>query len=240
MDEEKKDFLKFNKILHEEMGASFALRPLELAQDFKLRYSDKKDTSVYIKSEYLGCDKTAGVRMGEMIFGKSMAVNFGSVPPAAGYDLPILGFTFVLADRFLICVLDLHPLSQTSDYSERYLAPLKNVSEKYQWIPKAEGGRSEVHEWAKAYDSGFSFYRWCDGEYLPNVEEAFREYVRVFCGCIQKAELITDPAALAANEQYMKQYRYDYAYKDPGANPLKHHFGEVWGESYMSEFLFAP
>ena len=123
---------------------------------------------------------------------------------------------------------------------ERYLAPLKNVFEKYQWIPKAEGGRSEVHEWAKAYDSGSSFYRWCDGEYLPNVEEAFREYVRVFCGCIQKAEPISGPAALAAKEEYMKQYRYDYTYKDPGGNPLKHHFGEAWGERYMSEFLFAP
>ena len=240
MEEEKKNLLRFNKILLEEMGRCFTLKPLDLPPDFKLRYSDKKDTSVYIKSEYLGCDKTAGVRMGEMIFGKSMAVNFGSVPPAPGYDLPILGFTFVLADRFLICVLDLHPLSKTSAYMQKYLAPLKAVSEKYQSIPKAEGGRSEVHEWAKAYDSGASFYRWCDGEYLPDVEKAFREYVRVFCGCIQKAELIADPATLAAHEEYMKQYRYDYAYKDPGANPLKHHFGEEWGERYMSEFLFAP
>ena len=240
MEEEKKDSLRFNEILLEEMGASLALRPLEPPADFKLRYSDKKDTSVYIKSRYLGCDKTAGVRMGEMIFGKTMAVNFGSVPPATGYDIPILGFTFVLADRFLICVLDLHPLSKNSAYMEKYLAPLKSVSEKYQWIPKAEGGRSEVHEWAKAYDSGSALYRWCDGEYLPNVEEAFREYVRIFAACIHKAEPTGDPAALAAHEEYMKQYRYDYAFKDPGANPLKHHFGDDWGERYMSEFLFAP
>jgi hypothetical protein len=240
MEEEKKDILRFNKILHEEMGGSFALKPLALDPDFRLRYSDKKDTSVYIASEYLGCDKTAGIRMGEMIFGKSMAVNFGSVPPGPGYDFPILGFTFVLAERFLICVLDLHPLSKNTDYMEHYLSPLKSVSAKYQWIPKAEGGRSEVHDWAKAYDSGASFYRWCDGEYLPNVEQAFREYVGVFCACINKAAPINDPAALAAKEEYMKKYRYDYTYKDPGGNPLKHHFGEVWGERYMKEFLFAP
>jgi len=240
MEEEKKQVIRFNKILHEEMSSSFTLTPLEFDPDFRLRYSDKKDTSVYIKSEYLGCDKTAGIRMGEMIFGESMTVNFGSVPPGPGYDFPILGFTFVLAERFLICVLDLHPISKSNEYRERYLAPLQSVSKKYQWIPKTEGGRSEVHEWAKAYDSGSSLYRWCDGEYLPNVEEAFRDYVRVFCGCIQKAEPITDPAVLAAKEEYMKKYRYDYAYKDPGGNPLKHHFGETWGERFMSEFLFAP
>ena len=238
--EEEKYAIRFNRILKEEMGREFELQPLPLDPDFRLKYSDKKDKRTCITCEYLGCTKTAGIRFGEMDFEGSMCVNFGSVPPGPEYDIPVLGYTFVLADRFLICVLDLHPVSKESDYTNKYIVPLKEVFQKYQWIPKAEGGRSEVHDWAKQYDSGYSLYRWCEGRYLKDVEEAFRDYVRVFCDCIKKAEPVTDPVVLAAKEAYMEKYRYDYAYKDPGSNPLRSHFGEEWGERFMNSFLFGP
>lgn len=237
--EGKIDLLRFNAILHEEMSKSFPLTPLPLDPDFSLKHSERSD-GAYIKSDLYGCGKTGGIRCGEMIFDTSMAVNFGSVPPAEDFDFPVFGFTFVLAERFLICVLDLHPVARTAEYLEKYIAPLRPVAEKYRWIPKTEGGRSEVHEWAKAYDSGHSLYRWCDGEHLAAVEEAFRGYVSVFCDCVKKAAPVTDPAARAQKEAYMTSYRHDYAYKDPGSNPLKHHFGEQWGDRYMTQFLFGP
>jgi len=240
MEEENKHVIIFNRILREETGKHFDLRPMPLDPDFKLKHTDKKDKNVYIKSDRLGCAKTAGLRFGEMNFAGSMMVHFGSVPPGPEYDFPILGYTFVMADRFLICVLDLHPISKENAYMKRYLLPLKDVSQKYQWIPKAEGGRSEVHDWAKQYDSGYAFYRWCEQQYLSDVQEAFKEYVHVFCGCIEKAEPVTDQAVLSAKEAFMEKYRYDYAYKDPGSNPLKHYFGEQWGERFMNDFLFAP
>ncbi len=57
---------------------------------------------------------------------------------------------------------------------------------------------------------------------------------------IKKAEPVTDQKVLALREKYMEDYRYDYAYKDPGSSPLKSYFGEEWGERFMKEFLFAP
>jgi hypothetical protein len=51
--------IRFNLILQEEMGKEFELQPLPLDPDFKLKYSDKKDKSTYIKAEYLGCSKNS-------------------------------------------------------------------------------------------------------------------------------------------------------------------------------------
>ena len=231
--------LKFNRILFEEMGREFALKPLPVDPDYKLKYPDADDKSVYLKNELFACGKTGGIRMGEMNFGGSMIVHFGSVQPAKDYDFPVLGFTFACSSRFLIVVLDLHPVSKDNKYMEKYIAPLKDISRKYAWIPQAEGGRSELHDWAKIHDSGYSLYRWCDPHYVPDVEEAFREYVKVFCACIKKAEPITDPEMRLRRDTYIEKYREDYITKDPGSAPLQHYFGEKWGERYLREFLFG-
>ena len=240
MNKEKTFSIRFNQILFDEMSSVFELKPLPLEQDFKVKHSTEKSKGAVIKSECFECAKTGGIRMGEMNYGGSMTVHFGSIPPGKTYNFPIFGFTFVYASKFLICVLDLHPLLQDKEYTERYIDPLRPLSKKYEYIPQSEGGRSETHEWAKRYDSGYSLYRWCDGDYLPDIEKAFREYIRVFCDCIIKADAITDRELLAKKENYMKDYRQDYAYKDPGSSPLKSYFGEEWGERFMKEFLFAP
>jgi len=240
MQEGKTFKISFNQILCEEMSKSFELDPLPLDPAFKVKHSDKEGKSVYIKSGYFGCAKTGGLRFGEMDFGGSMFVHYGCVPPAKNYDFPILGFDFINASKFLIGVIDLHPISKDKEYMDKYIAPLKNVSKRYKWIPKSEGGRSESHEWAKIYGSGFSFYRWCDGKYLTDLEEAFRNYVSVFCDCIRKAGPLTNPEFLLRRDKYLEKYRDDYTHKDPGSAPMKHHFGEDWGERYFKEFLFAP
>jgi hypothetical protein len=231
--------IRFNEILKEELGNAFVLQPLPLDPDFALKYANAEDKSVYIKNEFFACPKTGGIRMGAMDFAGSMMVHFGSIQPGADYDFPVFGFTFACASKFLIAVLDLHPVAKDKEYSEKYLAPLKSLAEKYAWIPKTEGGRSEVHDWAKKYDSGCALYRWCDPQYLPQIEDAFRDYLQVFCACINKAGPLTDPALRARREQYLKQYRDDYITYDPGSAPLQHHFGEEWGERYLQEFLFG-
>jgi len=231
--------IRFNEILKEELGNAFVLQPLPLDPDFALKYANAEDKRVYIKNEFFACPKTGGIRMGAMDFAGSMMVHFGSIQPGADYDFPVFGFTFACASKFLIAVLDLHPIATDKEYTEKYLAPLKSIAEKYAWIPKTEGGRSEVHDWAKKYDSGCALYRWCDPQYLPQIEDAFRDYLRVFCACINKAELLTDQVLRARREQYLKQYRDDYITYDPGSAPLQHHFGEEWGERYLQEFLFG-
>ena len=237
--EEKTVAIRFNEILREEMGKSFALKVLPLDPDFALKYANAEEKRVCIKNEFLACPKTGGIRMGAMDFAGSMMVHFGSIQPGADYDFPVFGFTFACASKFLIAVLDLHPIATDKEYTEKYLAPLKSIAEKYAWIPKTEGGRSEVHDWAKKYDSGYALYRWCDPQYLPQIEDAFRDYLQVFCACINKAEPLTDPALRARREQYLKQYRDDYITYDPGSAPLQHHFGEEWGKRYLQEFLFG-
>ncbi len=240
MNDETKYSIRFNQLLYEDMSKAFALKPLPLNPDFKLKHSTEKSKGANIQSEYFDCPKTGGIRMGEMNYSGSMVVHFGSIPPGKGYNFPIFGFTFVYASRFLIAVLDLHPISKDREYMEKYIEPLKAISERYSYIPQAEGGRREVHDWAKRYDSGYALYRWCDGQYLPDVEKAFKDYLTVFCDVIKRAEPVTDRKVLALREQYMEDYRYDYAYKDPGSSPLKSYFGEEWGERFMKEFLFAP
>jgi 15,16-dihydrobiliverdin:ferredoxin oxidoreductase len=240
MDDETKYSIRFNEILYEDMSKVFELKELSLNPDFKLKHSTEKSKGAVIQSQHLACPKTGGVRVGEMDYAGSMVVHFGSIPPGKEYNFPIFGFTFVYASRFLIAVLDLHPISQDREYMEKYIEPLKAISERYSYIPQAEGGRREVHDWAKRYDSGYALYRWCDGQYLPDVEKAFKDYLTVFCDIIKRAEPVTDQKVLALREQYMEDYRYDYAYKDPGSSPLKSYFGEEWGERFMKEFLFAP
>jgi hypothetical protein len=240
MEAEKSFKLRFNQILFEEMGKIFDLKPLPLDQDFKLKYSDKKDKSTYIKSDHVACPKTAGIRTGELDLQGSMLIQFGNVPPAKDYDIPILGYTFVYSNKCLIVVLDLLPISRDREYTDKYIAPLKEISQKYEGIPRVEGSRSEVAEWAKAYDSGFSIYLWCDKKYVPDMEQAFREYIHVFCNDISKAEPLTDQDMIANRGKYVSQYINDYLANDTGGAPLRSYFGADWGERYMKDFFFAP
>ena len=239
MEEKKKFQLRFNQIFNEEMRKHFTLRLLPLDPDFQLKYSGD-DANAYIKSEYWDCPKTAGIRVGETDFRGSMTIQFGNVPPAKQYNFPILGYTFLCANKCLIVVLDLLPISRDKEYMGTYFTALREVSQKYAWIPPVEGGRTEVHEWAKVYDSGYSLYRWCDGKYMANMEDAFREYVHIFCDCISKAEPLSDPKMVAQRNKHIEQYNYDYLCNDPGNAPLKSYFGNDWAERYMKEFLFAP
>jgi hypothetical protein len=239
MEEEKTFTIRFNQILLEEMGKLFELKPLPLDPAFKECYSED-DSSVFIKSEYLDCPKTSGIRAGALDLKGSMLIHFGNVPPAGGYDLPILGYTFVYANKCLIVVLDLLPVARDKDYMDNYIAPLQEISQKYDWIPRVEGSREEVAEWAKPYDSGYSIYRWCDKAYVPDMENAFRDYIHVFCDCITRAEPLHDEVRRAQRNRHMESYVHDYLEKDVGGAPLKSHFGKEWGERYMKEFFFSP
>lgn len=237
--EEKTVAIRFNEILKDELGKAFPLKPLALEPVFSEKYADSGDKTIFIRNEFFACPKTSGIRMGAMNFAGSMIVHFGSIQPGTDYDFPVFGFTFAGASKFLIAVLDLHPIAKDKEYTEKYLAPLKSISEKYAWIPKTEGGRSEVHDWAKKYDSGYALYRWCDPQYLPQIEAAFKDYLQVFCLCIHKAAPLTDAALRTRRDEYLKQYREDYITYDPGSTPLQHHFGLAWSERYLREFLFG-
>lgn len=238
---EKKFTIRFNQILLEEMGARVELKPLQLDPDLKVKYSDDDARSICVTSQLLTCPKTAHLRMGEMDLKGSMIIHFGAIPPAREYDIPILGYTFVYANKCLIVILDLIPIAKESEYMSTYIAPLKGISQKYAEIPTVEGGRTELmYEWVKAYESGYSLYRWCDKKYLPDMENAFRDYIRVFCDCIKKSAPITDPEIRIKRDERMEQYIRDYIANDPGGAPMKMHFGEEWTERYLKDFLFAP
>ena len=239
MTEGKKFEMRFNQILLEEVGKAFEVKPLPLDPDIKTKYSDS-DKNIFMKSDYINCPKTAGIRAGDLDLKGSMLIHFANVPPAKGYDVPILGYTFVYANKCLIVVLDLLPVSRDREYMDKYIAPLKKVVQKYETIPRVEGSREEVAEWAEPYDSGYSIYLWCEKQYVPDMEQALRDYLHVFCDCIKKAEPLTDPEALAKRDTHMKNYIDDYLKNDVGGAPLKMHFGKEWGERYMKDFFFAP
>jgi len=147
----------------------------------------------------------------------------------------------VYANKCLVVVLDLVPISKDKEYMDFYLAPLKEVSQKYAWLPAVEGGRSgNVHEWAHAYDSGYSLYRWCDHQYLTHLEDAIKDYLRVFYDAINKARPLSNQEMRDRRDKLIKNYIYDYVTNDPGGAPMKMHFGEDWTERYLKDFLFAP
>ncbi len=192
--EEKTLPIRFNEILREEMGKVFeaeAVAPLD--PDFTLKYPSEEDKSVCLKREAAGLRQDLRHPHRRHGFCRLHAGALRHVQPGKDYDFPVFGYTFAYSSKFLIAVLDLHPVAKDREYTEKYIAPLQAISQKYAWIPKTEGGRSEVHDWAKKYDSGCALYRWCDPQYVPNVEEAFRDYLRAFCQCIKKAEPLTDP-----------------------------------------------
>ncbi|MCG7850952.1 MAG: phytochromobilin:ferredoxin oxidoreductase, partial [Methanosarcinaceae archaeon] len=120
MSEDRTFNLRFNQLLHDEMSKCFDLKPLPFDEDFKIKHSTGKTKEGVIKSDYLECAKTGGIRMGEMDYGGAMTVHFGSIPPGKEYNFPIFGFTFVWASKFLIAVLDLHPISKEKGYMETY------------------------------------------------------------------------------------------------------------------------
>ena len=230
--------IHFNPILINEMKKHLSLNLTEMPPDLSHKSAAKGEGEAAIKSALYGCDKTAGVRIGTNIIGGSMYVEFGVIPPGENYDFPILGYDFVNSKKCLIAVFDFHPLRNDDEYYKTYVAPLGKIISRYRNIPTVEGGRTESREWAKFYNSGFGFYRWCERTFIPQVEHAFREYTALFSELIKNATPIEDPDRKKNRDTYMQKYKEDYIANDPGGGPLKHLFGEEWAEEYMGNFLF--
>lgn len=230
--------IHFNRILIDELKKYLSLSPKEMPKDLGYKNAAKGAGKTTINSELYACEKTGDVRIGKNIMAESMYVEFGIIPPGEDYDFPIMGFDFVNSKKCLIAVFDFHPLRRDDEYYQTYIAPIEQIFSRYQHIPSVKGGRTEIHDWAKTYDSGFGFYRWCERSYLPQIEQAFREYTCLFSQFIKQAKPIEDPAIKEKRDKFMQQYKEDFILYDPGSGPLKHLFGEEWAERFMRDFLF--
>jgi hypothetical protein len=229
---------RFNLILMNELRKRFSLSALELAPDFRSKQAPKGAGEATIAGQLYACEKTGNVRIGTNTLADSMHVEFGVIPPGEDYDFPIMGFDFVNTNKYLVAIIELHPLRKDEEYRRAYVDPMEETSSRYEHIPWIEGRGRRESDWSRPYRSGFGFYRWCEQSYLSQAEQAFRDYTALFCQFLKDAAPIGDPQRKAERDAYMQRWRKDFVENDPGSGPIRSMFGDEWGEAFMRDFVF--
>ncbi|WP_094555061.1 15,16-dihydrobiliverdin:ferredoxin oxidoreductase [Synechococcus sp. 1G10] len=169
--------------------------------------------------------------------GDSLQVLNSVAYPAFSRDQPLLGIDLLWfgARQKLVAVLDFQPLLQTPDYLDRHLQGLHRLHDRF---PDLSG-----EETMRSYDPHQYFSPWllfCRG----NAEQAQGALPEAFGAFLSQYWALHDSPAtglsLEPEEVARLQNAYDIysAERDPAHGLFTSHFGKVWSDRFLHEFLF--
>lgn len=176
--------------------------------------------------------RAAHVQGGGMV----QVLNF-VIFPNLEYDLPFFGADLVTLPGGHLIAIDMQPLFQGNDaYREKYADPVMKTFRKYEeHLPW--GG--DFPEEAKAFFS--PAFLWTrpkeDAAVQTHVFDAFKEYLDLYLGFVEKAEPAPMSERAAIQDAQLSYLRYR-AEKDPARGMFKRFYGEEWTEEYIHGFLF--
>ena len=154
------------------------------------------------------------------------------------YDLPMLGIDLIsLGKSRVLSVIDLQPLHPTTEYSDKYIAPLKNIRDKY---PDLQGTLSgKIYDDTSFFSKNLLFGRFTDESKLHNiVEPAMNEYLEYYLNLAENAVPNKSDESIKIVSERQKQYDIYSASKDPAVGLFDAYFGKEWSSSFVHDFLF--
>ena len=158
--------------------------------------------------------------------------------PDYKYDIPMLGVDLIsLGKSRVLSVIDLQPLHPTTDYSDKYIAPLNNIRKKY---PDLHGTLSgKFYDDTSFFSKNMLFGRFTDESKLDSiVAPALNEYMEYYLNLSKTA--IADETEEGMKAVYERQKAYDLysSAKDPAVGLFDAYFGKEWSSSFVHDYLF--
>lgn len=146
--------------------------------------------------------------------------------PEFKYDAPILGTEYLcIGDRKYFGAVDFHPLSQDSQYLDKY------IHEYLYDFPNREVEESKFYDLSTFFSSKFWIRKDSDDFYSEYIDWADR-YLSRYRICLEEMEPAGDAFDLH------KAYDTHMATNDPAHGILKAYFSKDFADTYTTKFLF--
>jgi hypothetical protein len=107
--------------------------------------------------------------------------------PEADYDLPLLAIDFSCMKKKSFVYMNFIPLFSGNEYHQKYIAPLKEVCDRYDIVPK-----KKVKEWMTPYLTDYTVYAMPDNALIGKACECAQGYLASYLDILDSAEKITD------------------------------------------------
>lgn len=107
--------------------------------------------------------------------------------PETDYDLPLLAIDFSCMKKKTFVYMNLIPLFTDKEYQDKYIAPLKEVFDKYDIVPQ-----KQPKEWMTPYLTDCTVYAMPENSLLDNARACARDYLAYYLDMLDAAEKITD------------------------------------------------
>ena len=228
--------LRFNEMLRDKFSSEFGLTKVEVDDELAYIKNDKDGALVDHTYEVFSCEKIKAIKLSALNADGVIYVRNGIILPEDNYDLPLFTYDLVEASSRMFTTIDIVPLLKNDDYRNKYVAPMKPITEKYSNIPRIEGAKQDISDWGKEFESGQKLYVRCAKEQEGATEEAFTEYLDLYIDFIKNAQPINDAKAKAEMDDIKEKYRVAYHENDPGVGPMTIFFGKEWAEKLFKEF----
>eukprot|EP01041_Mallomonas_annulata_P000775 gene775-1487_t len=183
-------------------------------------------------------DQFRKVRLSYFDAGNAVQVFNSLWYPSYEYDLPLLGIDLIsIGLSRILCVIDFQPLHPTSEYSQKYIEPLKSIRDKY---PDLHGTMSgKYYDDTSFFSKQMLFGRFTDETKLNDVVlPAFIEYLQAYISQMSVAIPNKNPVAMAIVQERQRAYDIYSAAKDQVIGLFDAYFGKEWSSDFVHNFLF--
>jgi hypothetical protein len=143
-----------------------------------------------------------------------------------------------LGKKRVLSVIDFQTLHTTEEYSNKYIAQLSPIRQKY---PELQGTLSgKIYDDVSFFSKNMLFGRFTDESNVkPVVFPAVNEYLNEYIALMDRSIPNRDEKFM--NEVKERQSAYDTysAIKDPAVGLFEAYFGKEWSHSFVHDFLFS-
>jgi 15,16-dihydrobiliverdin:ferredoxin oxidoreductase len=223
--------------LERELSSRFDLQNRSIPAGLELNVSDRGKSPAKIQSWCYQCPQLRKIRYTYIDAGESAQIFNSVIYPSHNYDLPLLGLDFLSFGKVKnLVVLDFQPLFQDEAYQTKYIEPLKFLHDRY---PDLSQDLEMKFYDANQYFSKYLLFAKTDVETVSTrLLAAFKDYLDLYWQMLDRAEPLTDPAAIQRIATAQKDYDCYSAERDPASGLFGSYFGHEWSERFLHEFLF--
>lgn len=230
-------FKPFLQYLQMVLDRHFCLQRRPIPDGLERRISERGRCPAAIESWCYQCPELRKIRYTYIDAGEVSQIFNSVIYPSHQYDLPLLGVDFLSFGKVKnLIVMDFQPLFQDAAYLERYIAPLKELHDKY---PELSQNLEMKSYDANQYFSKYLLFAKTDPETVKSrVFEAFKDYIALYFQMVAHAEPITSSAGQQRVIRAQQDYDQYSAERDPASGLFSSYFGHDWSERFLHEFLF--
>jgi len=152
--------------------------------------------------------------------------------PDADYDLPLLAIDLSCMKKKTFVYMNFIPLFTDKEYQDKYIAPLKEVFDKYTIVPQ-----KEPKEWMTPYVTDYTVYAMPDNSLLDKTLACARDYLACYLDMLDAAVKITDQGYRQKVEAASMNYCDQLSEKDGSRKMLARFIGADKADRIFREVI---